>query len=127
MTKTPTDHQPKRSVLGIPVTADGYLDLGPLQAKANKKKRERVEEQKKYFNNVRRKSLKKYSEDQELFGKALQRMKEDNEARRKNEIAKAKAEAAVKTDEEIERKFGTKSDKTKRLESAWRDTLKRLT
>ncbi|GEB10481.1 hypothetical protein SEQ01_06720 [Streptococcus equinus] len=126
MTKTPTDHQPKRSVLGIPVTADGYLDLGSLQAKVNKKKREREEEQKKYFNNVRRKSLKKYSEDQELFGKALQRMKEDNEARRNNEIAKAKAEAVNSINEEAERKHGVKSDKAKRLDNAWRDTLKNL-
>lgn len=126
MTKTPTDYQPKRSVLGIPVTADGYLDLGSLQAKANKKKREREEEQKKYFNNVRRKSLKKYSEDQELFAKALQRMKEDNETKKENEIAKAKAETKARVEEEIERKFGAKSERAKRLDNAWRDTLKNL-
>lgn len=126
MTKTPTDHQPTRSVLGIPVTSDGYLDLGLLQAKADEKKRERVEKQKKYFDNVRQKSLKKYSEDQELFAKALQQMKEDNRTKKENEIAKAKAEAVNRINEEVERKHGVKSDKTKRLDNAWRDTLKNL-
>ena len=126
MTKTPTDHQPKRSVLGIPVTADGYLDLGSLQTRADEKKRERVKESNNALKEITQQTLDKQRNNQKLFSKALQRMKEDNEVRKEKEVAKATAEATARAEREAERKFGVKTEKIKKLDKVYKETLKNL-
>lgn len=125
MTKTPTNH-PNYNQLGIPTTPDGYLDLNTLQARADEKRQQRVKESNSYLEEISQEASKKQRNNQKLFSKALQRMKEDNEVRKEKEVAKATAEATARAEREAERKFGVKSDKTKRLEDAWKETLKNL-
>lgn len=125
MTKTPTNH-PNYNQLGIPTTPDGYLDLNTLQARADEKRQQRVKESNNALKEITQQTLDKQRNNQKLFSKALQRMKEDNEVRKEKEVAKATAEATARAEREAERKFGVKSDKTKRLEDAWKETLKNL-
>lgn len=125
MTKTPTNH-PNDNQLGIPTTPDGYLDLNTLRVRADEKRKQKTKEINNYFENESQKSLKKYHEDQELFAKALKQMKEDNETKKENEIARVKAEAVARAEREAEQKFGVKTEKTKKLDKAYKETLKNL-
>lgn len=125
MTKTPTNH-PNYNQLGIPTTPDGYLDLNTLQARADEKRQQHIKESNNALKEITQQTLDKQRNNQKLFSKALQRMKEDNEVRKEKEVAKATAEATARAEREAERKLGVKSDKTKRLEDAWKETLKNL-
>lgn len=122
MTKTPTDH-PNYNQLGIPTTPGGDLDLNTLQARADEKRQQRVRKSNNALKEITQQTLDRQRNNQKLFSKALQRMKEDNEVRKEKEVAKATAEATARAEREAERKFGVKSDKTKRLEDAWKETL----
>lgn len=53
-------------------------------------------------------------------------MHDENEERKENEIALAKAKAAREAEEEAERKFGVKTEKTKQFEEGLREMLKKL-
>jgi len=110
----------------LPTTEDGYLDLQNLQARADEKRQQHVKESNNALKEITQQTLDKQRNNQKLFSKALQRMKEDNEVRKEKEVAKATAEATARAEREAERKFGVKSDKTKRLEDAWKETLKNL-
>lgn len=110
----------------LPTTDDGYLDLQSLQAKVEERRRQSIEESNNAFEEIRQQALDKQHSTQKLFGKALQQIKKDNEVRKEKEVAKATAEATARAEREAERKLGVKSDKTKRLEDAWKETLKNL-
>jgi len=56
----------------------------------------------------------------------LQQIKKDNEVRKEKEVAKATAEATARAEREAERKFGVKTEKTKKLDKAYKETLKNL-
>lgn len=125
MTKTPTNH-PNYNQLGIPTTPDGYLDLNTLQARAEEHRRQSIEESNNALKEITQQASDKRHSAQKLFGKALQQMKKDNEVRKEKEVAKATAEATAKAEREAEQKFGVKSDKTKKLDKAYKETLKNL-
>lgn len=125
MTKTPTNH-PNYNQLGIPTTPDGYLDLNTLQARADEKRQQRVKESNSYLEKISQEALKKQRNNQKLFGKALQQIKKDNEVRKEKEVAKVTAEAVARAEREAERKFGVKTEKTKKLDKAYKETLKNL-
>lgn len=110
----------------LPTTEDGYLDLQSLQARADEKKRERVKESNNALKEITQQTLDKQRNNQKLFSKALQRMKEDNEVRKEKEVAKATAEATARAEREAERKLGVKTEKTKKLDKAYKETLKNL-
>ena len=125
MTKTPTNH-PNHNQLGIPTTPDGYLDLNTLQAQADEKRQQRVKESNSYLEEISQEALKKQRNNQKLFGKALQQIKKDNEVRKEKEVTKATAEAVARAEREAERKLGVKTEKTKKLDKAYKETLKNL-
>lgn len=56
----------------------------------------------------------------------MQQIKKDNEVRKEKEVAKATAEAVARAEREAERKFGVKTEKTKKLDKAYKETLKNL-
>ena len=112
MTKTPTNH-PNHNQLGIPTTPDGYLDLNTLQARADEKRQKRVKESNSYLEEISQEALKKQRNNQKLFGKALQQIKKDNEVRKDY-------------NDNTHNIVKIKTEKTKKLDKAYKETLKNL-
>lgn len=91
--------------------------------------RERQEKNKRFpedMGNIRKQAKEEKRKDQELFNKALDSQHQDLLKERERKVAQAKEEAKRKTEKEIEERYGVPSEKTEKINNAFREMLKEL-
>lgn len=103
-----------------------YQFFEDIEAGAERERQKQNQEFSNFLRGIREKAETKQRGNQKNLNKALQRMHDENEERKENEIALAKAKAAREAEEEAERKFGVKTEKTKQFEEGLREMLKKL-
>lgn len=91
-----------------------YTDNEELQRQSRENMKKMVE-----------KKRKEYADTQDLWGKGIKKMVEYDQQKLETELAREKFKKAKELDEEYEKR-GLKTERTRRLEDAWRNMSKTL-
>lgn len=92
-----------------------------LKEGAEKERAERMEQARKEWELYNQKLQKENQERQEFLDRASEKYLADEQRKREAIVEAEKQKAIAKIEEEAEQKLGIKTEKTKKLEDAWRN------